>query len=133
MDLMQFSHKEDTFTTILKSPVDGTTLLHDEIEMYITRLLPHTDKYKKTQYGKLQKYVSISRDKGSTDPEIDLYQAEKDRVDIISQTITDWKLFYEDHWVEFSPKKAKEVFSKAPWILDQLQEGEDKATGFTKA
>jgi len=131
-DLMSLTPQKDTVVTKLIDPRDGSPLKHDKKEMWIERYLPHTADYKQAQYKRTQKYLKAAQKAKNTDVDIDLYEAEQDRVEVMAETTVAWQIYYDGEWVEFTPEKAKEIYTKAFWIVEQLQEEENSADVFTK-
>lgn len=131
-DIFDFAIKSDTEKTILKNPNTQEPLLHEETEMFIERYLPHTAEYKRSQYSHMQKYV---KDGGvEFDPKTaDLYEMEKDRIEVLAETVSSWAVFYNGEWLPYTKESAVELFNKAPWIVDQLNKAEESIVGFTKA
>jgi hypothetical protein len=132
MDIFDLTPQKDTVIVELTDPRDDSPLVHNKKKMFIERYLPHTEEYKKAQYKKTQKYLKMAQKQGNTDVDIDLYEAETDRVDVMAETTVSWQLYYGGEWIEFSPEKAKEIYTKAYWIVDQLQQGENSTDVFTK-
>jgi len=147
MDLSSLTPQKDTVVTKLTNPqivtkIDeegnqyeepsGETLTHNKKEMWIERYLPHTAEYKQAQYKRTQKYLKAAQKAKNTDVDIDLYEAEKDRVEVMAETTVAWQIYYDGEWVEFTPEKAQEIYTKAFWIVEQLQEEENSADVFTK-
>jgi len=132
MDLSSLTPQKDTVVTKLIDPRDGSPLKHDKKEMWIERYLPHTADYKQAQYKRTQKYLKAAQKAKNTDVDIDLYEAEKDRVEVMAETTVAWQIYYDGEWVEFTPEKAQEIYTKAFWIVEQLQEEENSADVFTK-
>ena len=50
----------------------------------------------------------------------------------MAETTVAWQIYYDGEWVEFTPEKAQEIYTKAFWIVEQLQEEENSADVFTK-
>jgi len=132
MDLSNLTPQRETQVTKLTDPRDGSPLTHDKKEMWVERYLPHTEEYKKAQYKRTQKYLKAAQAKGKDSGDIDLYEAEKDRIEVMAETTVAWQLYYGGEWIEFTPEKAKEIYTKAFWVVEQLQEGENSADVFTK-
>jgi len=132
MDLTDLTPQKDTVVTKLVDPRDGSPLKHNKQEMWIERYLPHTGEYKKAQYKRTQKYLKAAQKSKGKESDFDLYEAEQDRVEIIAETTVAWKIYYGGEWVELSVEKAKEIYTKAFWIVEQLQEEENSADVFTK-
>ena len=132
MDLSSLTPQKDTVVTKLIDPRDGSQLKHDKKEMWIERYLPHTAEYKQAQYKRTQKYLKAAQKAKNTDVDIDLYEAEQDRVEVMAETTVAWQIYYDGEWVEFTPEKAQEIYTKAFWIVEQLQEEENSADVFTK-
>lgn len=132
MDIFELTPQIDTVVTKLTHPQTGDPLEHEGEEMWIERYLPHTGEYKKSQYSKTQKYLKKSQE-AQEEIQIDLFEAEEDRLDIMVQTTISWKLYYGGEWVKFTPAKAKEIYGKASWIIDQLQVQENNTDVFMKA
>ncbi len=131
-DLFDFTPQRDTVVTYLTNPTDNKPLEHDGTQMWIERYLPHTKEYKKAQYQRTQKYLKAAQAKGDTNIDIDLFEAEQDRTEVLAETTVAWGIYYGGEWVKLTPKKAKEIYTKAYWIADQLQEDENSAEVFTK-
>ena len=132
MDLSSLTPQKDTVVTKLIDPRDGSPLKHDKKEMWMERYLPHTADYKQAQYKRTQKYLKAAQKAKNTDVDIDLYEAEQDRVEVMAETTVAWQIYYDGEWVEFTPEKAQEIYTKAFWIVEQLQEEENSADVFTK-
>ena len=132
MDLSSLTPQKDTVVAKLIDPRDGSPLKHDNKEMWIERYLPHTAEYKQAQYKRTQKYLKAAQKAKNTDVDIDLYEAEQDRVEVMAETTVAWQIYYDGEWVEFTPEKAQEIYTKAFWIVEQLQEEENSADVFTK-
>src|SRR6056297_2334743 len=132
MDLNTLTPQKDTVVTKLTDPRDGSPLTHNKKEMWIERYLPHTADYKQAQYKRTQKYLKAAQKAKSADVDIDLYEAEQDRVEVMAETTVAWQIYYGGEGLEFTPEKAKEIYTKAFWIVEQLQEEENSADVFTK-
>jgi len=132
MDLSSLTPQKDTVVAKLIDPRDGSPLKHDNKEMWIERYLPHTAEYKQAQYKRTQKYLKAAQKAKNTDVDIDLYEAEQDRVEVMAETTVAWQIYYDGEWAEFTPEKAQEIYTKAFWIVEQLQEEENSADVFTK-
>ncbi len=133
MDLSTLTPQKDTTKTKLTDPRDGSPLKHDKKEMWIERYLPHTSEYKQAQYKRTQKYLKAAQKSKTADVDIDLYEAERDRVEVMAETTVAWQIYYGGEWLEFTPEVAKDIYTKAFWIVEQLQEEENSADVFTKA
>ena len=131
-DLMDLTPQRDTIKTELVHPTTQEPLEHEGQPMWVERYLPHTPEYKKSQYSRTQKYLKSAQSKGKADVDIDLYEAEQDHIEVMAETTVAWNIYFGGEWLKFTPKKAKEVYGKAFWILDQLQEDENSAEVFTK-
>jgi len=132
-DLMSLTPQKDTIKVELINPVDGKPLSHDKKVMWVERLLPHTGEYKKSQYKRSQKYIKAAQKSGNGgDVDIDLYQAEEDRIEIMAETTVAWNIYFGGEWIKYTPEMAKEIYTKAFWIAEQLQIGENEANVFTK-
>jgi hypothetical protein len=132
MDLNDLTPQRDTVVTKLVDPRDGKPLTHNKKEMWIERYLPHTAEYKQAQYKRTQKYLKAAQKAKTTDVDIDLYEAETDRVEVMAETTVAWAVYFGGEWIEFSPETAKDIYTKAFWIVEQLQEEENSADVFTK-
>jgi len=147
MDLNDLSPQRDTVVTYLNNPAsyeeifddEGNVvdykyypLEHDGHPMWIERYLPHTAEYKKSQYKRTQKYLKSAQKAKDGNADIDLYEAEQDRIEVMAETTVAWQIYYGGEWIEFSPEKAKDIYTKAFWIVEQLQEEENSADVFTK-
>src|SRR6056297_2396200 len=146
MDLSSLTPQKDTVVTYLKAPADfetteggkkkkykqGDRLSHDGKDFWVERYLPHTSEYKQAQYKRTQKYLKAAQKAKNTDVDIDLYEAEKDRVEVMAETTVAGEIYFGGEWVEFTPEKAQEIYTKAFWIVEQLQEEENSADVFTK-
>jgi hypothetical protein len=132
MDLNDLSPQRDTVVTYLSDPRDGSELTHNKKKMWIERYLPHTAEYKKAQYKRTQKYLKSAQQAKDGNADIDLYEAEQDRIEVMAETTVAWQIYYGGEWVEFSPETAKDIYTKAFWIVEQLQEEENSADVFTK-
>ena len=148
MDLSSLTPQKDTVVTYLKAPVDvpttdekgkksvikqGKTLHECGTEMWIERYLPHTSEYKQAQYKRTQKYLKAAQKAKTTEVDVDLYEAEQDRVEVMAETTVAWQVYFDGEWIEFTPEKAKELYTNAFWIVEQLQEEENSADVFTKS
>ncbi len=131
MDLNDLSPQRDTVITYLTDPRDGSPLTHNKKKMWIERYLPHTAEYKKAQYKRTQKYLKTAQ-KSKGEAEIDLYEAEQDRIAVMAETTVGWEIYFGGEWVKCTPEKANEIYTKAFWIVEQLQEEENSADVFTK-
>ena len=131
MDLNDLSPQRDTVITYLTDPRDGSPLTHNKKKMWIERYLPHTAEYKKAQYKRTQKYVKAAQ-KSKGEADIDLYEAEQDRIAVMAETTVGWEIYFGGEWVQYTPEKANEIYTKAFWIVEQLQEEENSADVFTK-
>lgn len=132
-DIFDLTPKNDTVVTQLTDPRDGSQLTHEDKGMWIERYLPHTPQYKKAQYKHTQKYLKAAQKAGNKDVDIDLFEAEGDRIEVLAETTVSWEIYYGGEWVKFTPEKAKEIYTKAFWMVDQLQEDENSAEVFMKA
>lgn len=145
-DLMDLTPQIDTITTYLKDPrlvekkdEEGNSywepsqepLEHDGHPMWVERLLPHTEDYKKAQFSRSAKYINQAQGEGTTQ-DFDLYGAYKDQIGVMAETTVGWQIYMGGEWVEFSVEKAKEVYARADFIQQQLKEAEDNAEVFTK-
>ena len=131
MDLNDLSPQRDTVITYLTDPRDGSPLTHNKKKMWIERYLPHTAEYKKAQYKRTQKYLKAAQ-KSKGEADIDLYEAEQDRIAVMAETTVGWEIYFGGEWVQYTPEKANEIYTKAFWIVEQLQEEENSADVFTK-
>jgi hypothetical protein len=147
MDISNLAPQKDTVVTKLTNPKivtkfddegneykapSGEILTHDKKEMWVERYLPHTDEYKQSQYKRTQKYIKAAQKTNNTNIDIDLYEAEKDRIEVMAETTAAWQIYYGGEWLEFTPEKAKEVYTTFFWIVEQLQEEENSVDVFTK-
>jgi len=132
MDLSDLSPKRDTVVTYLKDPRDGSDLTHNKKKMWVERFLPHTEQYKRAQYQRTQKYLAAAQQSKEGKSNIDLFEAEVDRIEVMAETTISWQIYYEGEWLELDTEKAKEIYKKAFWIVEQLQEEENSADVFTK-
>lgn len=130
MDLNTLTPKIDTVKTELVHPSTQEPLKHNKKQFWIERHLPHTKEYKKVKYAITQKYINAAQESGKRD--IDLYEAEVDTIEVMVQTTVGWQLYYDGEWIEFTPEKAREIYTKAFWIVEQLQEKETSVDLFTQ-
>ena len=132
MDIANFVPTTDTTEVVLKNPVDGEVLTNkDNTPMTVTMYLPHSKAYKEVRHAQTNRRIQASQKKGSKT--ITAEEIEQETLDLLVKTTAGWNLTYKEKQPKFSEDVAKEIYSVAPFIAEQLFEGVAEAEVFTKS
>ncbi len=132
---MDFVPKTDDIIVELKP--SGKTLTNaDGSTMTITVLSPYSEKAKAIVHEMTDERIKKVREKKSKDKdaEIGLTSAEVEELSIegLVRTTVDWNITWDGKQPKFTPKLAKEIYTKAFWIRSLIEEQRQDTLDFMK-
>ena len=116
-------------TVTVELTYKGKTMENDDkTPMTIEAYLPHTKEYKAAMHER----VDASFEKERKEEYFKAAELEQVAVDFMAKTTRDWNISVsaKEQNVKFSVKKAKEVYAKYPFIMEQVRREVEKAEDF---
>ena len=124
-DLLSLAPKSDTFVVEIKHPVTEDPLLKDDGKpMTITIYLPHAAQYKQIVHDRTNKFIQRTA-RGKKRSSLTASEIEDMTLDLIVKTTKDWDIQLDGKSPKYSEEVAKELYSKLPWLKNQVIEAQD--------
>ena len=134
MDLKNLTPTSDTVEVTLVHPNTLEPLMNEgtDREMTITLYAPHSKEYKKLMHEQTDKRIEQmqKRNKAATLKAADL---EKATIDILAKATKEWDITFDGESPKLTVAKAREIYTEAFWLKDQLEEAISDTLDFTKA
>jgi len=120
----------DTFPVEIKHPVTGEAMLTSAGEpQTITVYGPYSEKFKEVAHAQAKARMSkIAKSKGKN--EMSVADMNEYSLQVLAATTYDWNLEWSGAPLEYSEAKAKEIYAKLPWLIDQVRVAQDDVTNF---
>lgn len=132
MDLNDLKPKSDTLQVILLHPATQEPILkEDKVEMSITVYLPHSAKYKEAAYEQVNRRLAKMQKKGKQTP-FTAEEMENTGLELLAKVTKDWDIVLGGKKPKLDVPTAMDIYRSFPWIKDQVEEGINDATNFTK-
>ena len=130
-DLFALISTDDTISVVVKHPVTEEPLLKDDSkEMTITVYAPHSAQYKSAIHEQTNKRIQ----KASKGKKVTFTAEELDNatLDLLAKTTKDWNIQLGGKSPKFSVTEAVELYSKLPWLKQQVMEAQEDYSAFLK-
>lgn len=131
MDLNSLIPTTDTITVTIKHPVTDEPLLKDDgTEMSIEVYAPHSAQYKAVVHEqtnkRLQKAMKNKKAVLSAE-DVDVMTS-----DLVVKTTKAWDIQVNKKTPKFSVAEAQELYSKLPWLKQQIIDAQEDYSSFLK-
>lgn len=131
MDLSKLIPTDDTITVTIKHPVTDEPLTKDDgKEMTITVYAQHSPQYKAVVHEQANKRIKKAA-KGKVNP-VTAEEWEDTLLEMLAKTTKDWTIQINGKSPKFSVAEATDLYSKLPWLKDQIQAAQEDFTSFLK-
>ena len=132
MDLKSLSATVDNLVVNLKHPVTKEQLYNDEdaTPMTITMLSPFSKDAKIVLHELTDKRLADASKNGTT--KLKAADLEAFSLDSLTKTTVTWNITWDGVKPEFNVDLAKDVYTLAFWIKDQIEEAQNLTVGFMK-
>ena len=130
-DLFALIPTDDTISVVVKHPVTEEPLLKDDNkEMTITVYAPHSAQYKSAIHEQTNKRIQ----KASKGKKVTFTAEELDNatLELLAKTTKDWNIQLGGKSPKFSVAEAVELYSKLPWLKQQVMEVQEDYSAFLK-
>lgn len=125
MDIFDYVPKDDYLT--VKVERDGKVLTNEDgSEMYIEVWLPHSKEFKKVRHEQSDELMEKQKTK------LKSAELEELGLELLAKTTKGWNITAGEEAPKFSVKKAKEIYAKAEWIVDLIEEKKAEHIAFTQ-
>ena len=130
-DLLSLIPTDDTITIEIKHPVTDEVLLKDDKQpMTIVVYAPHSAQYKSTIHEQTNKRIQkASKGKKVTFTAEELETA---TLELLAKTTKDWNIQLNGKSPKFSVAEAMDLYSKLPWLKQQVLEAQEDYSAFLK-
>lgn len=130
-DLASMIPTDDTIVVNLKHPVTDEPLTKDDgKEMTITVYAPHSGTYKAVVHEQTNKRIQkAAKGKKIT---FTAEELENTTLEMLAKTTKDWNVQLSGKSPKFSVAEAVEVYSKLPWLKQQVIEAQEDYSAFLK-
>lgn len=134
MDLKNLTPASDTVEVILVHPNTLEPLMNEgtDREMTITLYAPHSKEYKKLMHEQADKRIEQMQKRGKT-ASLKAADLEKATIEILAKATKEWDITFDGECPKLSVAKAREIYTEAFWLKDQLEEALSNTLDFTKA
>jgi hypothetical protein len=130
-DLFALIPTDDTISVVVKHPVTEEPLLKDDNkEMTITVYAPHSAQYKSAIHEQTNKRIQ----KASKGKKVTFTAEELDNatLELLAKTTKDWNIQLGGKSPKFSVAEAVDLYSKLPWLKQQVLEAQEDYSAFLK-
>jgi len=130
-DLFALIPTDDTISVVVKHPISDEPLLKDDNkEMTITVYAPHSAQYKSAIHEQTNKRIQkASKGKRVT---FTAEELESTTLELLAKTTKDWNIQLGGKSPKFSVAEAVELYSKLPWLKQQVMEVQEDYSAFLK-
>lgn len=130
-DLFNLIPSGDTVTVTLKHFATDEPLLKDDgKEMTITVYAPHSAQYKEVLHEQVNKRIQkASKGKKVTFTAEDM---ENSTLDLLAKTTKEWNIQLNGKSPKFSVADAIDLYTKLPWLRQQVVEAQEDYSAFLK-
>lgn len=132
MDLLNLIPTDDTLVVTIKHPVTEEILNKDNgEEMTITVYAPHSSVYKAALHEQTNKRLQkMAKGKKLNFTAEDV---EMSSIDLLVKTTKDWNIQFDGKSPKFTASEAVELYTKAPWLKNQILEAQEDFSSFLKS
>jgi len=130
-DLASMIPTDDTIVVNLKHPLTEEPLTKDDgKEMTITVYAPHSSVYKTVVHEQTNKRIQkAAKGKKIT---FTAEELENTTLEMLAKTTKDWSIQLSGKSPKFSVAEAIEVYSKLPWLKQQVIEAQEDYSAFLR-
>ena len=130
-DLFQMIPTDDTIVVQLKHPITEEVLTKDDgKEMTITVYAPHASAYKAVIHEQTNKRIQrAAKGKKTT---FTAEELENTTLELLAKTTKDWNIQLNGKSPKFSVSEAIDLYSKLPWLKQQVLEAQEDYSAFLK-
>ena len=131
MDLNNLIPTDDTIVVTIKHPLTDEPLTKDDgKEMTITVYAPHSSQYKSAVHEQTNKRIQkAAKGKKIT---FTAEEIESSTLDLLAKTTKDWNIQFNGKSPKYSVADALDLYSKVPWLKNQLLEAQEDFATFLK-
>lgn len=131
MDLSSLIPTTDTITVIIKHPVTDEPLLKDDgTEMSIEVYAPHSAQYKAVVHEQTNKRLQkVMKNKKTA---LSAEDVEMMTSDLVVKTTKSWDIQVNKKTPKFSVAEAQDLYSKLPWLKQQIIDAQEDYSSFLK-
>ncbi len=131
MDLSSLIPTTDTITVIIKHPVTDESLLKDDgTEMSIEVYAPHSAQYKAVVHEQTNKRLQKAMKNKKT--ALSAEDVEMMTSDLVVKTTKSWDIQVNKKTPKFSVAEAQDLYSKLPWLKQQIIDAQEDYSSFLK-
>lgn len=132
MDLSNLIPTSETITVTVKHPVTDDPLLKDDgTEMTIEVYAPHSAEYKAVVHEQTNKRLQkVLKNKKTALTSEDV---EAMTTDLIVKTTKSWNIQINKKTPKFSVAEASELYTKLPWLKQQIIDAQEDYSSFLKS
>lgn len=131
MDLSSLIPTTDTITVIIKHPVTDEPLLKDDgTEMSIEVYAPHSAQYKAVVHEQTNKRLQKAMKNKKT--ALSAEDVEMMTSDLVVKTTKSWDIQVNKKTPKFSVAEAQDLYSKLPWLKQQIIDAQEDYSSFLK-
>ena len=130
-DLFALIPTDDTIFVVVKHPITDEPLVKDDgKEMTITVYAPHSAQYKSTIHEQTNKRIQ----KASKGKKVTFTAEELDSatLELLAKTTKDWNIQLSGKSPKFTVAEAMDLYSKLPWLKQQVLEAQEDYSAFLK-
>jgi hypothetical protein len=130
-DLFNMIPTDDTIVVELKHPVTEEILTKDDGKpMTITVYAPHSSVYKSQMHEQTNKRIQkAAKGKKVT---FTAEELENTTLELLAKTTKDWSIQLNGKSPKYSVGEAIDLYSKLPWLKQQVLEAQEDYTAFLK-
>jgi len=131
MDLKSLSATTDNLIVELKHPATKEPLFNDDqTPMTITMLSPFSKEAKAVLHEITDKRLADAAKNGTT--KLKAADLEAFSLESLTKTTSDWNITWDGAKPEFSVDLARDIYTLAFWIKDQIEEAQNLTVGFMR-
>lgn len=130
-DLFALIPTDDTISVVVKHPITDEPLVKDDgKEMTITVYAPHSAQYKSAIHEQTNRRIQkASKSKKVTFTAEELENA---TLELLAKTTKDWNIQLNGKSPKFSVAEAVDLYSKLPWLRQQVMDAQEDYSTFLK-
>jgi hypothetical protein len=130
-DLFALIPVDDTISVVIKHPSTDEPLVKDDgKEMTVTVYAPHSAQYKSAIHEQTNRRIQkASKSKKVTFTAEELENA---TLELLAKTTKDWHIQLNGKSPKFSVAEAVDLYSKLPWLRQQVMDAQEDYSTFLK-
>ena len=130
-DLFALIPVDDTISVVIKHPSTDEPLVKDDgKEMTVTVYAPHSAQYKSAIHEQTNRRIQkASKSKKVTFTAEELENA---TLELLAKTTKDWNIQLNGKSPKFSVAEAVDLYSKLPWLRQQVMDAQEDYSTFLK-